>query len=308
MSTRISLLLLLLLHLPGSVLAESEFGTTGGVVTTIKPLHSLVAGVTGDITEPTLLVRGLASPHNFQLKPSQVKAIQNAKLVLYLGDDFETFMSSVLRTLPEDVRTSTAFSDAKLSLLPLREGGLWEEDAHDHDHAHGHFNLHVWLAPQNARRIVMWVTQELSSIDLENRSAYKANARRVIARIDALEKELENILAGVHDEPYIVFHDAYQYLEKAYGLNGIGSITPPSAETPPPSRIREMRAKLIATGAKCVFREPQYSNRLVQAVIEDTETSSGTLDPLGADIADGEDLYFDMMRTLANNLKQCLSS
>ncbi len=311
MPIRTSILLLLLLHFPGLAFAESEFGKTGGIVTTVKPLHSLVSGVAGDITEPILILKGATTPHNFQLKPSQVSAVQNSKLILYMGDSFEVFMESTLQTLPDGIKVSTAANDANLSLHPFRIGGPWEDGHADHDHGHDHGHdvpdLHVWLDPDNARRMVMWIVKELSAIDFDNRKTYKANALKVIARIDALEKELETILADVRGKPFIVFHDAYQYLEKAYQLNNVGSITHPSGETPPPARLQEMRDKLKATGARCVFREPQFSDRLIQTVIEGSEASSGMLDPLGADLADGPDLYFEMMRNLAKNLKQCLA-
>ncbi len=297
------------LFLPDAVLADSAFNSSGGVVVTIKPLHSLVAGVLGDITQPELLVQGAASPHDTQLKPSQMAALQDAKLVLYIGPDFETFMGSAIRVLPESVRVSSVATDANLSLLAVRESDMPEPEAvkHEHAHDHGDYDLHVWLDPENARRIAVWVTKELSALDFENRDTYKANARRVIEKIDALEAELHGTLADLQDRPFIVFHDAYQYFEHAFGLRSAGFITLNPSIPPSPSHLQAIRKKLRESGAQCIFREPQFSDRLVQTVIEDTDASSGTLDPLGAYLEDGEELYFSLMRGLAKGLKECLA-
>lgn len=322
-------LLVLYLLLPGHVWAAE----TKGVVVSIKPLHSLVSGVIGDTGKAELLLTGTTSPHDFYLKPSQVKAMQKANLVFYIDDRFETFLHGAFEGLPKHVRRAAVVKKSGLTLLSHREGGAWDahkHEAHEHkaenehhhdehkerthdtnhqdaDHQDAHNdNMHVWLDPENARRIVKLITKELSAIYPENRDIYKDNARSYIKKIDILDADLKSSLEGLKDRPFIVFHDAYQYFEHAYGLSGVGSITFEPDESPSPNRIKEMRNKLQLTNAKCVFREPQFSDRLVTTITEGTSAKSGTLDPLGANLADGETLYFSMMKNLAVSLKQCL--
>jgi zinc transport system substrate-binding protein len=328
----VALLFILSLFIPG----HGQAAETGDVVVTIKPLHSLVSGVMGDTGSARLLVTGNASPHDFQLKPSQVKAMSHASAIFYIDDSFETFLHGVFETLPKSVRRSAMAKKAGLTVLFHRKGGAW--DAHDHDghdehghkeehhhdghDEHGHKeehhhdahddhhdkydDMHVWLDPENARKIVKFIVRELSEVYPENRDAYKANAQEYIKKINALDVELKTSLKGLQNKAFVVFHDAYQYFERAYSLSGVGSITFIPGVSPPPSRIREVREKLRQTGAKCVFREPQFSDRLVNTVAEGTNARGGTLDPLGADLAAGEELYFSLMRNLASNLKQCL--
>ena len=129
-----------------------------------------------------------------------------------------------------------------------------------------------------------------------------------IKKIKVLDADLKASLQGLQNQPFIVFHDAYQYFERAYGLRGVGSIIFDPDRSPSPNRIREVRAKLQQTGARCVFREPQFSDRLIKTVTEGSSTKTGILDPLGAKLKDGETLYFNLMRNLADGLKGCLES
>ena len=297
-------------------IASAHARETKGVVVTIKPLHSLVSGVIGDTGEATLLLSGTTSPHDFQLKPSQMRGIQKATVVFYIDDSFETFLAGAFEALPDAMRRVAMVQKAGLSLLSYRKGGAWEAHQHEvhendaegqhHAHEAGHYDLHVWLDPKNAIRMVKSITKELSAIYPENRNVYKANARQMVKSIKALNEALKAELASVKDRPFIVFHDAYQYFERAYGLRGVGSILLNPEASPSPNRIRAVRGKLKETGAQCVFREPQFSDRLVDTVREATNAKSGILDPLGADLAPGADLYVKLLRNLAHNLKEGL--
>lgn len=302
---------------------------TTGVVVTIKPLHSLVSGVIGETGEAKLLVDDNASPHDFQLKPSDARALQSAKAIFYIDDSLEIFMQETLASLPASVERYGVMENADLTLFEYREGGAWdthdhdEHHGHDHDHSHEHdhnhddhghddhhahsgYDPHVWLDPANAIQIVKYVTQQLSTLYPENRNVYKDNAREVITQLETLDAQLKASLEAIQGKPFIVFHDAYQYFERAYGLRGVGAITFAPEEAGSPKRLSEVRQKLQDTNATCVFREPQFSERLVQTVIEGTDARSATLDPLGANLERGAGLYVTLMQKLESTLVKCL--
>ena len=250
------------------------------IVVTIKPLHSLVTGVVGNTAKTHLMVSGNQSPHGFKFKPSQVKLLNNSAVVFYIGDTFETFMEKAFDNIPSNVVKVPVAEKARLKLLPYREGGAWEEDKHEgHDHGHeGHHDegggdMHVWLDPDNAIKMIKAITRQLSKV-----------------------------------YPFIVFHDAYQYFEKHYGLNGVGSITFDPHDFPSPKRLKEVRSKLNATSAACVFSEPQFSDRLVRTVIKGTSAKTALIDPLGANIKDGPNLYFELLSGMAASFKRCFNS
>lgn len=285
------------------------------IVVTIKPLHSLVTGVVGNTAKTHLMVSGNQSPHGFKFKPSQVKLLNNSAVVFYIGDTFETFMEKAFDNIPSNVVKVPVAEKARLKLLPYREGGAWEEDKHEgHDHGHeGHHDegggdMHVWLDPDNAIKMIKAITRELSKVYPENRDIYKANARSYVQKITALDSELSAALSNSKEFPFIVFHDAYQYFEKHYGLNGVGSITFDPHDFPSPKRLKEIRGKLNEMSAACVFSEPQFSDRLVRTVIKGTSAKTALIDPLGSNIKGGPNLYFELLSEMAGSFKRCFNS
>ena len=312
---------------------------SNSVIVTIKPLHSLVAGVIGDTGKAQLLVDEAVSPHHMQLKPSQIKSMQEAHIIFYIDDSFETFLAHVFDILPDDVLKVSMIDNAELMLLPYRKGTDWEvhdhhgheHDAHDHhadehdahDHhadehdAHDHhedehdthesYDMHVWLDPKNAQKMVALIADTLSTVHPEHRDTYKANAQGLMEKIDRLNVELKTELSPIQNKPFIVFHDAYQYFEHAYGLNGVGSITFEGGELLSPVRIKSVREKLQRTGATCVFSEPQFPARPIQTIAEGFDIKVSVLDPLGAKLPNDENLYFGLLEDLAHNLIECLA-
>ena len=159
----------------------------------------------------------------------------------------------------------------------------------------------------NAKKWVDAIAHELEEVDPGNKKKYESNARNMKARIDALHKELARSLAPVKGAPYIVFHDAYQYMEKRYGLTPIGSVTLSPEKKPGSARLVAIRKKIRDTKSICVFTEPQFQPRLVNVIMEGTGAGTGVLDPLGTGIPAGEDAYFTLMRNMAKSLRTCLS-
>ena len=167
---------------------------------------------------------------------------------------------------------------------------------------------HVWLDPVNALAMVGAIEQELSRVAPEHADQFAANADALRTRLEALDSDLAATLEPVSTTPFIVFHDAYQYLESRYGLAGVGSITLGPEIQPGAQRLTELRERMSRDDVVCVFQEPQFEPRLVGVVVEGTAVRVGTLDPLGADITPGPDAYFDLMRAMADSLADCLSA
>ena len=206
------------------------------IVVSVKPLHSLVSAVAEGSHSVSLLIDGSMSPHNFALKPSHAKLLNNAKVVFYIDNQFESALKKTVRGLPKDVKVVQISKIKNLKLLSTRAGNNWEEDGHDHhDHDHGSYDVHFWLDPNNATQIIKGIIRELSKVYPENINIYKENAKKVIKEIKKTDLVIKTMLNSIQDKPYIVFHDAYQYFEKAYNLKPAGSILldpelPPSAK------------------------------------------------------------------------------
>ena len=281
------------------------------VVVTSKPIHSLVAQVMQGVAEPTLLVDGSSSPHSFSLKPSHIRAIANAGVFIRVSERLEPFTGKIVRSLPESVRLVTLVDAPGMRLLHQRTSGTFEPDGHDHDapsaDAGAGKDSHIWLDPDNAKAIGRDVAAVLSERYPQHAAQFKANAERLGAEIDALTAELQAATAPLRDRPFVVFHDAYQYFDDRFDLDAVGSITVSPDVQPSAKRLNELRQKIRAVNAVCVFAEPLFQPRLVAALIEGTDARAGTLDPEGVGLAPGPQLYFALMRGLAASLKACLA-
>jgi len=285
--------------------AMGEASAAPRVVASIKPVHSLVAGVMEGVGTPALLVKGGASPHSYAMKPSEARALRKADLIFWIGGALETFLP---KTLKAHARKGGAVELSKAAGVRLL-GGRHDGDAKGHAdpmHAHGAGNMHLWLDPVNAKAMATAIGQAVAAADPQNSARYRANTRKVRDRLDVLDAALRRDLATVMTTPYIVFHDAYPYFEHRYGLNKVGAITVNPEVRPGAKRVQEIRGLLLSAGAVCVFSEPQFEPALVKTVARGTKTRTGVLDPLGAGIAPGKDAYFTLLRNLAKSFRRCL--
>jgi zinc transport system substrate-binding protein len=288
------------------------------VVVTIKPIHSIVAAVMEGVGAPTLLVDGAASPHTFTMKPSDAKALAAAHVVFRVSDGLEPFMVKVVRSLPKSVQVVVLEKVSGLTLHTIRSGGTFE--AHNdgasgkHSHGHGHernnggagIDGHIWLDPSNAALVASYVADVLGAARPDAAERLKSNADAFIRDLSALTAELSPRLAPLAGRPFIVFHDAYQYFEKRFGLEAVGSVTVSPDLAPSVKRLTALRAKIGRLKAVCVFAEPQFEPRQIATITENTMAKRGVLDPLGASIPAGAAHYPALVRKMAADFEDCL--
>jgi zinc transport system substrate-binding protein len=302
------------------------------VAADIAPVHSLVARVMAGVGEPGLVVPSEATPHAHSLRPSEARTLQDADLVFWVGEALTPWMEDALGSLSADATVVELLEVEGIETLDLREGAGF--DAHDHvhgdgahegddhahddhaegddhghnhdDHGHGSVDAHAWLDPGNAAVWMDAIAARLSEADPENAAAYAANAEAGRAELEDLTAEVDATLDPVRDRPFIVFHDAYQYFETAFGLSAAGAITLSDASEPSPTRIREVRDRIAEAGVACVLAEPQFNPGLVATVSEGADVSTAVLDPIGMGLEPGAGLYPALLRNLAGALADCL--
>ena len=280
------------------------------VVVSIKPLHSLISAVMKDVSHPHLLIQGVETPHSFALKPSKARFLQDADAVFWVGRDLEGFLAKPLETLPRQAKIIT-FSK-ELKLLPYRRAGIWaakgDADRHEkHDHGHGKTDPHFWLDPVLVQSVVSIVVRTLSEIDGGNATLYQRNGDALLDRLIALHLRTEAKLKTIRAVPYLVFHDAYQYLEKRYRLNSIGTVTLNPEYRPGAKHLDAVRRRAEQRDVRCIFREPQFHPSMLNVVVADTAMRVAVLDPLGASLEPGPDAYFEILDQLSNSLSACLA-
>lgn len=296
------------------------------VVVSIKPIHALAAALLDGVAEPVLLLDGASSPHSYALRPSERRALQEADAVIWVGPELESFLVKPLSLLPEGVRIVGLLADTQgLERLALDDEGSGHgheahgHERHDHGHAHDHNHdhahgdeakatndPHIWLSPANARAIARHLATVLAPWVPEDRLA--RNAAALDQRLTELEASLADKLAPVQDRPFVVFHPAYGYFVKAFGLHQAGTITTAPEHGAGARHLSNLREKIAETGAVCAFREPQFAESTVEGLTRDTGLRLGVLDPLGADVPSGPGAYEAILRNLADAFADCLGA
>ena len=367
--------------MPQPALADSR------VVASIKPIHSLAAAIMEGVGEPALIVKGFESVHDYQPKPSDAKLLEEADVVVWIGPDLESSISTAIRNLAKDAISVELSKIDGLKLFEFRESHVHhDEDGHDEDHdeeeesddhgddhdeerededhdeeregddhddgrdddhdeerdededhegereddhddeerededehgeehdedrdmhGEGALDMHVWLDVSNAMLMADEIARALKVAYPQHSDLFDSNHKSLVEKLHGFKRELEEQADSIRERPYIVFHDAYQYLEKWLGLESVAAVTLNPTITPGVGQINEIREAVVETGALCAFAEPQFNPGILKIVGEGTELEMGMLDPLGLDVEAGPNAYFEIMQNMINALRNCLT-
>lgn len=318
------------------------------VVADIAPVHSLVSLVMKGIGQPQMLIPQNASPHHYAMRPSEAKALQEANLVVYLGEDLTPWLEPLFETVAASAEPLDLSEVDGVLRLSYREGPVFGEqkghddhddheghdhekeghddhEGHDHekgghddhddhegrdDHAHHDHDgndPHMWLDPTNALVWLDAIASELGHIDPKNAARYRANAKMAKEEISHEIHHIEDRLKSVKGEPFLVFHDAYQYFENRFGIFATGSIALSDASKPSAKRLQQLKHHFEEEGIHCVLSEPQYPSELIDSVFGGFEPHIGVVDPIGVDLELGFGLYLQLLENVALGIAQCVN-
>ena len=319
------------------------------VVADIAPVHSLVSLVMKGVGQPQMLIPQNASPHHYAMRPSEAKALQEANLVVYLGEDLTPWLEPLFETVAASAEPLDLSEVDGVLRLSYREGPVFgEQEGHDHekgghddhddheghdhekeghddhddheghdheeeghdDHAHHDHDgndPHMWLDPTNALVWLDAIASELGHIDPKNAARYRANAKMAKEEISHEIHHIEDRLKSVKGEPFLVFHDAYQYFENRFGIFAMGSIALSDASKPSAKRLQQLKHHFEEEGIHCVLSEPQYPSELIDSVFGGFEPHIGVVDPIGVDLELGFGLYLQLLENVALGIAQCVN-
>ena len=288
------------------------------IVVSIKPFHSLVSGVMLGISIPRLLLKGNLSPHRYSMKPSDAEELQYADIIFWGGENLEIFLAKPLSSLSKDAKVFSVLQMDGLMLKSFRsleykrKSEIFESYAinlsdEQYIEQHSAVDPHIWLDPENAKVITNRIVNILSEFDPVNAKKYQRNGEKINFRLNELDQQLSSEMRKISDRPYLVLHDAYQYFESRYQLKSAGSITLNLDHLLGVRRLKKVQTMIKRNEVLCIFGEPQYSKKIIEVLIEGTSVKKGILDPIGADLSPGPELYFDLMKNLSISLKSCLN-
>ena len=298
-----------------SVTASLTFSAQANVVASLKPVGFIAAAIADGVTPVDVLLPDGASEHDYALRPSDAKRLKNADLVVWIGPEMEAFMAKSAAELP--AKKNLAIVDIN-GVKPLLISGGEDEDEHTaekseqpdadaHHHHHGEFNMHLWMSPEIARKTAVAIHEKLLELMPQDKAKLDANLQQFEVALADTDKRVSAQLAPVRNKGYFVFHDAYTYFEKHYGLSPTGHFTVNPEIQPGAQRLHQIRTQLVEQKAVCVFAEPQFRPAVIDAVARGTQVRKGTLDPLGTDISLAKDSYVKFLSQLSSQYASCLN-
>ncbi|UZE60200.1 zinc ABC transporter substrate-binding protein ZnuA [Aeromonas veronii] len=288
------------------------------VLTTIKPLGFIAAAITDGVSEPKVLLPTGASPHDFSLRPSDIRSINSADLVVWVGPELEGFMAKPLANHPHALALTQVEGMPLFNYATQDSHDSHNHDDHDHathehgDHDEGHeghhhegVDPHIWLGPTQAKMIAKAIASELGKLDPANQARYDANLATFDAKVDAKDKVITGQMKAVNEKGYFVFHEAYGYWERHYGMSSKGHFTVSPERRPGAKTLVDIRKALEEKQASCIYAEPQFSPAVIESVVRNTGAKVLLLDEVGEQVPLGPDGYPQFMQQLADAFAQC---
>ncbi|HCM61585.1 MAG TPA: zinc ABC transporter substrate-binding protein ZnuA [Morganella sp. (in: Bacteria)] len=285
-------------------LSLSAQTASADVLTSLRPVGLIAAAIADGVTDTQILLPDGASPHDYALKPSDLKKIRSADLVIWVGPELETFLQKPLAVVPAQKQiVISELEQVRPFLLKNNEDDDHDDDGHHH---HGVYNMHLWLSPDIARQTALVVYNKLLESYPDKKSALDVNLRKFNGQLTETEKNITQQLAPVKNKGYFVFHDAYGYFEKRFDLSPSGHFTINPEISPGAQTLSNIKLKLAEQDTLCVFAEPQFRPAVITAVAKGTNAKMGVLDPLGSGIAVDRNGYTEFLSRLSTQYASCL--
>lgn len=302
-------------------LMSSAFCAQADMLTSIKPLGFIASAIGQGVTPTQVLLPPGASPHEYQLKPSQRLEINKADLFIWIGPDMEAFLTSTVDNLPAKKVITLSKTPGLQSLLveSYHQHGVIKDklvDEHDHtnDHADEHAendletNWHLWLSPEISEKMAAYIAQRLEVVYPDKKSVIQENLKNFDLAVNQKIVELKKQLMSLKDKGYYVYHDGYTYFERKFALDHLGAFTVNPAIPPGAKTLSEIIDNANKQHAVCVLTEPEFTPRVIDKVLKATSMKIGYIDPLGVSTKMGANAYPQFLQTLADSFTSCLSN
>ncbi|ULN63493.1 zinc ABC transporter substrate-binding protein ZnuA [Vibrio gigantis] len=286
-----------------TLLLAPSVASANTILTSFKPIQMIVTELTQGVSEPDVLMNSNASPHDYALKPSDVKKVHSADMVVWFGPDLEAFLTKVV---------SSNENVIEISSIPGINLRAYGHEEHDHDahegHHHGSHDPHFWLGIDQVEVAAKYISDKLIETDPDNAMAYQENLDSFLIALEEKKQSIREQLAPIKDKGYYVFHDAYGYYEEEFGLNNLGHFTVSPDRKPGAKSLIAIKKTIVQENVQCVFSEPQFTPAVIESVTRGSNAKQGQLDPVGSDVEVKIGSYFEFLQQLTDSYTSCLNA
>ncbi len=283
-----------------SALVATAPVSAASVVASIKPVELLVKAVAGDSVDVTTLVPPGSSPHNYSMKPSQRRALEDADAIFWVGPDMETFLQRLLGSHEFEGRVVAFTGDSEHQEEKEEDGHHHGHDAHDHDE-----DPHIWVDPQLALEMAHVIHDRLVTLDDLDKQQLNDNLQAFERELQATEQRINEQLVAVQDTSLFAYHSAFTRFAEHYDLHLDGVLTLNPELSPGARHIAEVQEKLQRANRPCLLTEPQFDRQWWRSITEGMNVTFSTWDPLATDIESNQQGYINFQNSIAEAVLKC---
>jgi len=300
---------LILLMFSTAANASTQSARPGNIIVTIKPLFSLVAHLTEGIQEPTLLMKQAQSPHHYNMRPSERRLLADASMIVWVGPQMETYLSKVIQQHTSiEVRVLQAKGIHLHAMRKTDEHQPQHEHVHDASHSDQHeqnLDPHIWLSTSNAIAISKHIAEQLILNEPSHSEKYKDNLEKLIKKISQTADGASALLKN-SKQPFISYHDAFQYFENEHQLKHVDSIVFNEETGVSLKQLSHIKSQIKKKNIQClVFQQPKPD--IINTLTDQTTIKTAALDPLGLQVKNDKNAWFEIIQQTTLNFKRCLT-
>jgi len=282
------------------------------VLTSIKPVQSIVLAIGGDNIQSQQLIPDYASPHHYAFKPSDSRKIKAADLIFRIDEHFEVMLNPALKNLPDQSHVIALAENPDIKLLPISgRHSHKEESKHEkegvEEHEQKNSDMHVFTSPANAIVMATEIAKALSKIDPKHKQNYHDNLQTFTQTVQQTSDSLKEKLASVSHKPYVVFHYSWQYFGEYFGLQHPSIIDLQEGVTTGSKTLLATRKNIVSNNIQCVFSDPSISKARVNTLIEGLDVKTAKVDVLQSDIALDQLTYINWLKKMGDEILTCLN-
>lgn len=313
-----------------AALLSAPMMANADVLASVKPLGFIVSSIADGVTGTQVLVPAGASPHDYNLKLSDIQKVKSADLVVWIGEDIDSFLDKPISQIErKKVITIADLADVKPLLSKAHHEHFHEDGDHDHKHEHKHdhkhehkhdhehhdhdhhegltTNWHVWYSPAISKIVAQKVADKLTVQFPDKKALIAQNLSDFNRTLAEQSEKITAQLANVKDKGFYVFHDAYGYFNDAYGLKQTGYFTINPLVAPGAKTLAHIKEEIDEHKVNCLFAEPQFTPKVIESLAKNTKVNVGQLDPIGDKVTLGKNSYATFLQSTADSYMECLA-
>ena len=283
------------------------------VVSTIKPVHSIVVALAGDLVNHSQIVPDFSSPHDYSFRPSDIRKIKHADIIFQIDENMEAILQPALALKAKETPLVSLVDEAEIKLLPMIQKGSKDsaniennEEKKHQGHHHGNVNYHVWTSAKNTLLMAQAIKKALAKKDPKHAGQYQENLEQFTRSLQSTDQQISQQLKGLDNKPYIVFHNSWPYFAKDYNLQEPRAISLHEGVSLDVKTLINIRKTIKMDKVGCVFSGSEVNPKQLAVLIENLPVKTSEIDVLQRHYPLTKKTTTDWFKGIAQKVKTCL--